>query len=80
MIEMTVGERRFSMDGDEVVRKLRGVKPGRIKNHAVKVEDVYHPIKEAFHTITGIDVADFNTNQARSAFKKLGFEVVRISH
>ena len=54
--------------------------PGRIKAHAVNIGGVYYPIKEAFATVTGTDVLDFNTNTARSAFKKLGFEVVRLSH
>lgn len=78
-IDVTVGERRLRIDSDEVVRKLRGVKPGRIKAHAVQVEDVYHPVKEAFAEVTGLDVLDFNTNTARNAFRRLGFEVVRIS-
>lgn len=67
------------MDRDEVIRKLRGVNPGRIKAHAVNIEGVYHPVKEAFREVTGLDVLDFNTNQARSAFKRLGFDVVRMS-
>lgn len=67
------------MDSDEVIKKLRGVKPGPIRHHAVKVEDVYHPIKKAFARVTGMDVLDFNTNTARNAFKKLGFEVVRMT-
>jgi hypothetical protein len=67
------------MNSDDVVRKLRGVKPGRIKTHAVKIQGVYHPVKEAFAEVTGLDILDFNTNQARNAFKRLGFEVVRMS-
>lgn len=67
------------MDRDEVIRKLRSVKPGRIRAHAVNVESVYYPVKEAFQQVTGLDLLDFNTNQARSAFRRLGFEVVRVS-
>lgn len=66
------------MDTDDVIRKLRGMRPGRIKTHAVKVEGVLHPIKEAFARVTGVDLLDFNTNTARNAFKRLGFEVVRM--
>ena len=78
-VDITIGERRVRMERDEVVAKLHGVKPGRIKTHAVNVEDVYHPIKEAFARVAGIDVLDFNTNTARNAFKRIGFEVVRLS-
>lgn len=67
------------MNREEVIKKLRGTTPGRIREHAVKVEDVYHPVKEAFARVTGLDLLDFNTNTARSAFKRLGFEVVRLS-
>jgi len=62
---------------DEVVRRLRGVKPGRVQAHAVKVGDLHYPVKEAFAAVTGIDVLDFNTNTARSTFRRLGFEVFR---
>ena len=78
LIEVTVGAQRVGIDSGEVVRKLRGVTPGKIRAHAVRVGDVYHPIKEAFSTVTGVDVADFNTHTARHAFKRLGFEVVRM--
>ena len=78
--EVRVEGGRLHMDREDVIQKLRGVTPGRIKTHAVDVEGRLHPVKEAFHVVTGTDVLDFNTNQARSAFKRLGFEVVRVSH
>jgi hypothetical protein len=78
-IDVTAGGKRLRMTSDDVVRTLRGVKPGRIKTHAVKVQGVDHPVKEAFAAVTGLDVLDFNTNQARAAFKRLGFEVARIT-
>lgn len=52
-------------------------KPGPIREHCVEVDGVVHPIKEAFSRVTGLDVLDFNTNQARSVFKRLGFRVMR---
>lgn len=66
------------MTSDDVVRKLRGVKPGRVHQHAVKVQGIYYPVKEAFARVTGVDLLDFTTNTARSAFKRLGFEVIRV--
>lgn len=60
-----------------VVISLRLTKPGRIQTHAVCVEGILYPVKEAWAHVTGTDVLDFNTNQARSWFKKLGFEVFR---
>ena len=59
------------------VISLRLTKPGKIKTHAVCVEGVLYPVKKAWAHITGTDVLDFNTNQARSWFKQIGFEVIR---
>ena len=66
------------MTSDEVVLKLRGAKFGEIRTHAVRIEGVLYPIKEAFAAGSGLDRLDFNTNQARTWFRKLGFEVVRV--
>ena len=66
------------MTNDEVVQRLRGAKFGEIRTHAVRVEGVLYPIKEAFAAVSGLDRLDFNTNQARNWFRKLGFEVVRV--
>ena len=64
---------------DEVVHKLKGTKPGRITKHAVKIQGIFYPVKEAYAEVTGLDLLDFNTNTARAAFKRLGFDVVRMS-
>ena len=78
-IDVTASGKRLRMTNEDVIRKLRGVKPGRIQTHAVKVQGVYHPIKAAFAQVTGLDVLDFNTHTARAAFKRLGFDVVRMA-
>lgn len=72
------GGRHARVTSDEVVEKLRGATPGAIRTHAVRVEGVLYPIKEAFSTVSGLDLLDFNTNQARNWFRKLGFEVLRV--
>ncbi len=77
-IDVTVGGKGLRMTSEDVVRKLRGVKPGRIHEHVVKVNGVSHPVKEAFAHVTDLDLLDFTTNTARTAFKRLGFEVERI--
>src|SRR5437762_1015814 len=74
----SAGGRQARVTSDEVVEKLRGAKPGLIRTHAVRVEGVLYPIKEAFATVSGLDLLDFNTNQARNWFRKLGFEVLRV--
>ena len=73
-----VGGHRVQLSAAQVVKKLRGFEPGPIQSHAVDVAGITYPVKEAFAAATGLDVLDFNTNQARSIFKKLGFKVSRI--
>jgi len=67
------------MTREDVIDKLKAVQPGRIKAHAVNVDGIHHPVKQAFAAVTGVDVLDFDTNTARNAFKRLGFDVVRVS-
>src|SRR3954465_6054684 len=77
-LDARAGGRHARVTSDEVVEKLRGAKPGAIRTHAVRVEGVLYPIKEAFSSVSGLDLLDFNTNQARNWFRKLGFEVLRV--
>src|SRR5436190_22177871 len=77
-LDARAGGRHARVTSDEVIEKLRGAKPGAIRTHAVRVEGVLYPIKEAFSTVSGLDLLDFNTNQARNWFRKLGFEVLRV--
>ena len=79
VIQIAIGEKGLHMNTNDVIRKLRDRKPGPIRTHAVNVEGVLHPVKEAFAEVTGLDLLDFNTYTARNAFKRLGFEVVRVS-
>lgn len=75
--EFTIAGVTRRLTSKEVVSRLRSAKPGPIREHCVEVDGVVHPIKEAFSRVTGLDVLDFNTNQARSVFKRLGFRVMR---
>lgn len=77
-VTFQVGGETVALEPSEVVQKLKGKQPGPIRTHAVEVGGKLYPVKEAFSTVTGLDVMDFNTTQARSAFKRLGFRVVRV--
>jgi hypothetical protein len=68
----------FRLVRDEVVERLRGADLGAVRTHAVEVQGRLLPVKEAMAYITGLDVLDFNTNQARAVFQRLGFEVRRL--
>jgi hypothetical protein len=68
---------QHEMSRGDAVRKLSRVEPGRIQVHAVEVEGVLYPVKEAFAHVIGLDLLDFTTNQARRVFRDLGFRVIR---
>lgn len=77
--EFIIGGRRLRVTSEEVIRKLRGVEPNSMRKHAVEVHGELYPIKQAFSVVTGLDLLDFTTNQARRVFVRLGFPVKRMS-
>lgn len=77
-VDFTVSGKRISLDRQKVVRRLRNASPGPIRTHAVEVEQRLYPVKEAFARATGLDILDFNTNQARRVFVRMGFKVRRV--
>lgn len=78
-IEMTVGGRKFRITVEAVESSLRGLRPERVQSHALDFNGQYFPVKQAFEAVTGLDRLDFTTEQARSAFRRLGLEVRRVS-
>lgn len=76
--ECTVGGKIFRLTRNQVIGKVKGVAPSSIQTHAVEIEGTDYPVKEVFALATGLDVLDFNTNQARNVLKRLGFTVKRV--
>ena len=76
--EFTVGGKRLHLTSDHIVLTLRGIAPGSVQTHGVEIGGLTYPVKEAFARVTGLDLLDFNTNEARRVFRQLGFKVVRI--
>ncbi len=68
---------RYDLSADEVVERLRDVRPEWAQLHTVVVNGVSYPVKQALAVVTGIDRLDFITTQARDIFQRLGFEVHR---
>lgn len=77
-IEFTVAGERMKLSPEEVEHRLSGVSPGLIQSHAVEVDGILFPVKQALAEVTSLDPLDFNTNQARSIFRRLQFKVVRM--
>jgi hypothetical protein len=78
-VELVVRGERIRLRRADVLRAVRDGPLGVIRQHAVEIEDQLYPVKEVFARATGIDVLDFNTTQARSALRRLGFEVRTVS-
>ena len=74
---MTIAGQLVTLNRQQVVESLRKVAPQQVQTHAVEIEGRHFPVKQAFADVTGLDPLDFNTEQARRAFKKLGFQVFR---
>jgi len=77
--EFIVGGRQLHLTSDQVVSVLKDVRPGRIQTHAVEVNGLEYPVKQAFSCVTGLDLLDFTTNHARKIFLRLGFKVRRVA-
>lgn len=77
-LDFTVKGKRMQVTTEDVIRKIRTVTPGPIRKHAVTIDGVAYPVKQAFAAATGTDILDFDTNQARHWFQRLGFEVARV--
>ena len=78
-IEFTSGGVPYALNRKQVERMMRGIAPGRIHTHVVVINDVLYPVKEAYGHVLGKDSLDFNTQEARSVFKRLGFVLRRVS-
>jgi hypothetical protein len=74
-IDLVVRGERIQLRRADVLRAVRNGDFGVVQQHAVEIDKHLYPIKEVFARATGIDLLDFNTVQARSALRRLGFEV-----
>jgi hypothetical protein len=78
-VELMVGGERIQLRKADVLRAVRDGPLGVVRRHAVEIQKRLYPVKEVFARATGIDVLDFNTTQARTALRRLGFEVRTVS-
>ena len=78
VVVFDIAGKHGELSREEVRRRLRNEIPGTLHEHTVDIEGTTFPVKQAFAAATGLDVLDFNTNQARAFFRRLGFDVSRI--
>ncbi len=71
----TIQGQAFTLNQDDVVRALRGVRPDPIRKYYIKVGSTAYPIKQALAEATGLSLAAFNAQYAFRVLQNLGFEV-----
>ena len=76
-LSFTLLGEQFRLSSGQVEQTMQGVTPEPIHTHAVVINGVRYPVKQALEIVTGVDRADFITTAARRHFQRLGFKVVR---
>lgn len=76
-LSFTLLGEQFHLSRVQVEQTMQGVTPEPIHTHAVEINGVRYPVKQALERVTGVDRADFISTAARRHFRRLGFQVVR---
>ena len=74
-IQFTLNGRHHSLSREIVEQRLSGVVPEAIRKHAVRVNDTWFPVVQAFEAATGIPRAEFISHTARRHLAALGLDV-----
>lgn len=69
----TLNGTRYELSSDVVESRLSGVRPESIREHAVQVNGVWYPVKQAFEVAVGVPRSDFISHTARRHLAALGF-------
>lgn len=77
-LTFTLNGTTYSTSSEEVARKMASQEPEMVRTHGVKIEGRLFTVKQVIETITGTDRADYQSMQARSILRRLGFELVRL--
>jgi Holliday junction resolvase-like predicted endonuclease len=71
----TLNGHRYDLSREDVSNRLAGIAPDAIRKHAVRVNETWFPVIQAFEVATGIPRAEFMSNTARRHLAELGYEV-----
>jgi Holliday junction resolvase-like predicted endonuclease len=69
----TLNGTRHELSSEVVESRLNGVPPDSIREHAVQVNEVWYPVKQAFEVATGVPRSEFISHAARRHLDTLGF-------
>jgi len=73
----TLNGATYSLTDEQVLVKIADVAPEAVRSHGVRLHGRVYPVKQVVALVTGIDRADFQSMQARSILRRLGFQVER---
>lgn len=71
----TLNGTRYELSSEVVEARLAGVVPDPIREHAVQVNGVWYPVKQAFEIAVGVPRSEFISHAARRHLSTLGFPV-----
>ena len=74
-MDFTIGGEGFSLEPQEVERKLRGVEPEAIQKVYVVINSRRYPVKQGLATAAGLMRSGFTTQDAIRVLRKLGFKL-----
>jgi Holliday junction resolvase-like predicted endonuclease len=74
-IRFTLNGHRYDLSREVVANRLAGIAPDAIRKHAVRVNDIWFPVIQAFEVATGVPRSKFMSNTARRHLAALGYEV-----
>jgi hypothetical protein len=69
----------FELHEPDVSRLVSRTEPAEIRDHFVEIGGRRYPVKQAIAAVTGLDLSDFTSQHARSALRRLGLPVGRLS-
>lgn len=78
-VRVQVAGHTFALDQRRVCNALDNVEPRPIRDHFVEVRGRRFPVKQALAAATGLDPSDFTSQHARSALRRLGLPLGRLS-
>ena len=74
-IQFTLNGQRYELSRVGVESRLADVAPDAIRKHAVRVNDTWFPVIQAFEVATGIPRSEFISHTARRHLSALGYEI-----
>ena len=73
LARFTLRGTRYELSRELVESRLHGVAPAAIREHAVEVNGVWYPVKQAFEVAVGVPRSEFISHAARRHLATLGF-------